>query len=132
MFSLIKQHYELVSMENLSNFCCQNVGCGAYGMRNHKNLTVTARYGKNKKTRMLRCALCKYRFSENKGTVYFNARLPKGKINNILTHVREGNGVRRTSRLCDHAKETISRFVRLAGVHAFNLHDELVAFSPSH
>ena len=119
-------------MENLSKFCCQNEDCDAYGTRNHNNITVTHRYGKDKMTRMLRCSICKSRFSENKGTVYFKARLPKAQINNILEHIREGNGVRRTSRLCHHAKKTIARFARLAGTHAFNLHDELVAFSPSH
>jgi len=130
MYSFIYHTHELIIVEDLSKFCCQNASCDAYGIRNHSNLTVTARYGKNKMTRMLRCSICKARFSENKGTVFFRARLQKKEVINILAHIREGNGIRRTSRLCDHAKETVSRYVKFAGLHALHLHDELVEISP--
>lgn len=47
-----------------------------------------------------------------------------------MEHLREGNGIRRTSRLVKHSKDTVLRYSALAGKHALNLHDELVAISP--
>jgi|APGre2960657423_1045063.scaffolds.fasta_scaffold47719_1 LacI family transcriptional regulator len=117
-------------MSDLSLFCCQNSECDHYGKRNLNNLSVSYRYGKNKQIRLLRCCTCKFRFSENKGTPYFNSRLPKEEVTNIMAHLREGNGIRRTSRLAKHSKDTVLRYSALAGKHALNLHDELVAISP--
>ena len=118
-------------MEDLSLFCCQNNECADYGKRNHGNLTVCARYGKNKQRRMLRCKTCKARFSERKGTPFFDARLPEEKIVSVLEHLAEACGVRQTARLCRVNKNTVVRYSLTAGEHARQLHDELVAFSPS-
>lgn len=79
---------------------------------------------------MLRCRICKSRFSERKGTVYFNARLPDKKIEAIADHLREGAGIRATGRLVKASKNTVLRYATLSGKHAFNMHNELVAFSP--
>ena len=117
-------------MDNLSQFCCQNENCTQYGIRDAGNLTVSYRYGKNKQSRLLRCRSCKDRFSERKGTPYFNSRLEKDEVTKILDHLREGNGIRRTGRLVCHDKDTVARYSSLAGKHAFMLHDELVALSP--
>ena len=38
--------------EDLSRFCCLNEGCSEYGNRGAGNLTVCARYGKDKRRRM--------------------------------------------------------------------------------
>lgn len=54
-------------MDDLTAFCCLNLGCPDCGKRGHGNLTVPARYGP-RKTRLLRCSTCKARFSERKGT----------------------------------------------------------------
>ena len=39
--------------------------------------------------------------------------------------------MRKTARLTDVAPDTVIRYTKLAGLHAEQLHDELVAFSPS-
>ena len=117
-------------MDDLSVFCCLNPACADLGKRGHGNLTVTARYGPNKTRRMLRCRTCKTRFSERKGTPLFDARLPPGKVNDVLAHVAEGIGTRKTARLTGVHKDTVTRYTRLAGRHAEALHDELVPFSP--
>ena len=39
-------------MDDLSRFCCQNKDCPDYGQRDLDNLTVCARYGKNKQRRL--------------------------------------------------------------------------------
>lgn len=116
-------------MDDLSRFCCLNEVCPDYGKRGHGNLTVPARYGPHK-TRVLRCSTCKDRFSERKGTPLFDARLPADKVVAVLAHVAEGIGTRKTARLVGVHKDTVTRYIRRAGGHAEQLHDELVAFSP--
>jgi transposase-like protein len=119
-------------MDDLSGFCCLNSDCPEYGKRDAGNLTVTSRYGPDKARRMLRCRTCKTRFSERKGTPLFDARLPPAKVESVLEHVAEGCGVRQTGRLCRVAPNTVARYSRLAGAHARDAHDELVAVSPPH
>jgi LacI family transcriptional regulator len=118
-------------MDDLERFCCQNRECADYGKRGLGNLTVCDRYGPNQQRRMLRCATCKARFSERKGTPFFGARLPEKDIVSVLAHIDEGCGVRKTSRLVRVNRNTVVRYCRLAGGHAKDLHDELVAFSPA-
>ena len=116
-------------MDDLARFCCQNTECRDYGKRDAGNLSVCDRYGPNKERRMLYCATCKARFSERKGTPLFGARLPEKEIVSLLAHIDEGCGVRKTSRLIGVNKNTVVRYSLLAGRHAKDLHDELVAFS---
>lgn len=117
-------------MDDLARFCCQNDECPDYGKRGAGNLTVCDRYGPNKERRMLYCASCKARCSERKGTPLFRARLPEKEIVAVLAHIEEGCGVRKTSRLVGVNKNTVVRYSLIAGEHAKNTHDELVAFSP--
>ena len=117
---------------NIEKFCCQNSECPLYGIRNTGKITVTCMYGKNKDKRMLRCSECKVRFSETKGTVYYRSHISKDKVDSILQHIKEGVGVRKTGRLEEVHKDTVTRYGKLAGQHAYKLHNELVAFSPLH
>ena len=119
-------------MDDLSRFCCLNPDCPERGKRGAGNLTVTHRYGPEKSRRMLRCRACKARFSERKGTPLFGARLAPEKAESVLQHVAEGCGVRQTGRLCRVHPNTVARYSRIAGGHAKDLHDELVALSPPH
>ena len=117
-------------MDDLSRFCCQNSECPDYGKRGGENLSVCDRYGPNKRRRMLRCRTCKGRFSERKGTPLFGSTLPEEKALALLEHIDEGCGVRKTSRLVGVHPDTVTRYSDLAGEHARQVHDELVAFSP--
>ena len=117
-------------MDDLSLFCCQNPDCADYGQRGHGNLSVCSRYGPQQR-RLLYCKACKARFSERKGTPLFDTRLPEDKVVAVLAHIAEGCGVRKTGRLVGVNKDTVVRYSLLAGQHAQQLHDELVAFSPS-
>jgi transposase-like protein len=116
--------------EDLSAFCCQNPECPDYGQRGKGNLTVPMRYGPQRR-RLLRCKTCKARFSERKGTPLFDAHLSEAKVADVLHHIVEGVGIRQTSRLVGVNKNTVIRYCLLAGDHAQQLHEELVAFSPS-
>jgi transposase-like protein len=115
---------------DLSAFCCRNPKCPDHGQRGQGNLTAPMRYGSQQR-RLLRCRTCKARFSERKGTPLFGAQLPEGKVVAVLQHIAEGVGVRKTGRLVGVNRNTVVRYCRLAGDHAQQLHDELVAFSPS-
>ena len=117
-------------MDDLSKFCCQNPHCADYGKRGAGNLMVNKRYGSQKQWRLLKCRTCRERFSERKGTPLFDARLPEEKVIAVLSHLSEGCGVRKTSRLLGVNKDTITRYALRSGGHAQQLHDELVAFSP--
>ena len=116
--------------DDLVRFCCQNPNCPDHGQRGLGNLRVCFRYGQ-KQRRLLACRTCQQRFSERKGTPLFDSRLSEGQVVSVLNHVAEGCGVRKTSRLVGVNKDTVVRYSLLAGEHARQLHDELVAFSPS-
>ncbi len=118
-------------MDDLSRFCCQNSTCPDYGKRGAGNLIVSMEFGQNTRLRLLLCRTCKARFSERKGTPFFQSHLPPEKVIEILEHILEGCGIRKTARLTGVSKDTVTRYSRLAGDHAKALHEELVAFSPS-
>jgi hypothetical protein len=118
-------------MDDLSRFCCHNEKCADLGKRGAGNLTVCGHYGKQQSIRLLYCRSCKARFSERKGTVLFNCRLPSDKALSVLEHIAEGCGIRTTGRLVRVNRGTVDRLAKLAGDQSRLLHDELVAFSPS-
>ena len=118
-------------MDDSTAFCCLNPDCPDCGKRGHGNRTVPARYGP-RQTRLLRCSTCTARFSERKGTPLFDSRLAPDKVEAVLEHIAEGCGVRQTGRLCKVDRNTVGRLSRIAGGHARDLHDAIVAFSPPH
>jgi transposase-like protein len=120
-----------MSADDLARFCCQNPECPRYGERDAGNLSVCGHFGKQNH-RLLYCNACKARFSEFKGTPLFNSKLPHDKALAVLEHLADGCGVRQTARLVGVNKDTVTRLALLAGQHAKETHDELVAFSPRH
>jgi hypothetical protein len=117
-------------MDDLKNFCCQNPKCQDYGRRGLDNLRICFCYGPSKSTRLLACRTCQQRFSERKGSALYRCKLSQDKAVAVLHHLQENCGVRQTSRLVGVNKNTVVRLAVVAGQHAHNLHDELVAFSP--
>ena len=85
----------MATTDDLSRFCCQNPDCPDYGQRNTGRLTVCGHYGKQARRRLY-CKTCKYRFSERKGTPFFQSRLPDEQVVSLLHHIAEGCGVRKT------------------------------------
>jgi len=116
--------------DDLARFCCQNPDCERYGARDAGNLSVCGTFGKHQHLRLLYCHVCRARFSENKGTAFFRSKLPTETALSVLQHLAEGNGIRQTARLTGVHRDTVMRLARLAGEHAKDAHDELVAFSP--
>lgn len=118
--------------ERLKDLCCLNERCVAYGARGAGNLSVCGCTDHARQIAQIYCCICKHRFSERKGTVFYRSRTPAAKVVQILQHVQEGNGMRQTGRLMGCKEETVIRYAKLAGQHARLAHDQLVAFSPSH
>ena len=110
---------------------CHNSGCADYGKRGHGNVYFRGWSGRGKLIRMVYCRTCKRSCSERKGTALERSRLPPEKVVSVLDHIREGCGIRATSRLTGVSRDTISRYIALAGDQSKLHHDELVAFSPS-
>jgi transposase-like protein len=117
--------------EDLSRFCCQRPECPEYGKRGLDNLTVCGHYGKTHQHRLRYCRTCKARFSERTGTPLYRSGLSPEKALALVEHLADRTAVRGTSRLVGVHRDTVVRYSRLLGEHAQQLHDELVAFSPS-
>jgi hypothetical protein len=116
---------------SIEHFFCHNSACPDHGKRGHGNVYFRGWSGRNKQIRMVYCRTCKRSYSERKGTAFERSQLPTGKVVSVLDHLKEGCGVRATNRLTGVSRDTISRYLALAGEQSKNLHDELVAFSPS-
>jgi LacI family transcriptional regulator len=116
----------------IEHFCCQNPGCPDSGLRGKGNLSFRGWSGTGRRIRMVYCHTCRAHFSERRGTILSRAKLKEQKAVAVLEHVREGVGTRATARLVGVDKNTVTHYIKLAGSHAESLHEELVAFSPSH
>ena len=110
---------------------CHNSDCPDHGKRGHGNVYFRGHSGRAKLIRMVYCRTCKRSYSERKGTAFERSQLPTDKVVSVLDHIREGCGIRATSRLTGVSRDTISRYIALAGDQAALHHDEFVAFSPS-
>ena len=75
--------------DDLALHCCQNPDCPQHGRRGAGNLSVCGHYGKNHH-RLLYCNACKARFSEFKGTPFFNAKLPHDQVLASFRQLRLG------------------------------------------
>jgi transposase-like protein len=115
----------------IEHFFCHNSACSDHGKRGHGNVYFRGWSGRNKRIRMVYCRTCKKAYSQRKGTAFERSQLPTDMVVSVLDHIREGCGIRATSRLTGVSRDTISRTIAKAGDQSKNLHDELVAFSPS-
>ena len=115
----------------IESFFCHNPACPDHGKRGQGNVYFRGFSGRGKAIRMVYCRTCKKASSERKGTAFERSLLPPATVVAVLDHVREGVGIRATSRLTGVSRDAISRHLARAGGQARCLHDELVAFSPS-
>jgi hypothetical protein len=115
----------------IEHFFCHNSACADHGKRGNGNVYFRGWSGRDKSIRMVYCRTCKRSYSQRKGTALERSQLPADKAVSVLDHLREGTGIRATSRLTGVSRDTVSRYLAKAGDQAKALHDELVAFSPS-
>jgi hypothetical protein len=115
----------------IEHFFCHNSACADHGKRGHGNVYFRGWSGRDKRIRMVYCRTCKRSYSERKGTALERSQLPADKAVSVLEHLKEGVGIRATSRLTGVSRDAISRHLAKAGDQSKKLHDEFVAFSPS-
>ena len=94
------------------------------------NLRVASATAPTRNAASWPAAPARQRFSERKGTPLYRSKLPEDKALSVLQHLQESCGVRQTGRLVGVNKNTVVRLAVVAGQHAQDVHDELVAFSP--
>lgn len=105
----------------IENFFCWNEKCPDYQKRNNGNIKPTHYDGKNKDILYLRCSICGKKFSENKGTIFYNKKTNKETITKALKATSEGTGIRATGRIFDINKNTILSWVNEGGKHGEEL-----------
>lgn len=113
-------------MDKFDKFCCLNKSCKDFMKRGAGNIRLRFRYGKHKERCMLICKTCESVFSERKGTVLFNSKISEERALNIIEHLCEGCGIRKTSRLTKTPRTTVQRLAALSGMHGKAFHDEKV------
>jgi LacI family transcriptional regulator len=109
----------------LEELCCVNPDCPDAGRRGAGNLTERTGKGGGR-WKILRCSTCKTEFSERKGTPLWGTRMDPEKAEAIASHLKEGCGIRKTSRLVGASKDGVSAVALRIGRHARHLHDEMV------
>src|SRR3954469_7506546 len=108
----------MARMIPIEHFGCQNSQCPQAGVRGGENLYFRGYSGKGRRISLVYCRTCKRSFSERKGTVLAQPRLPEDKALAILNHLREGCATRATGRLVEVDKTTVTRYLAKAGAHA--------------
>ena len=109
----------------LEDLYCVNPSCRDSGQRGQGNLSVRKGKGGGR-WRILRCSTCKTEFSERKGTALWGTKMRPEKVKNIAEHLKEGWGMRKTSRLVGASKDGVTNMGIRLGLHAKAFHDERV------
>lgn len=104
---------ETIDMVN-DDFACPNTICGDYGKTGRGNVGLYTRYGR-KQVRLLICNTCGKTFSELKGSPFWDSRLDWDTIEKIYKTLLDGQGIRATARIHNLSKNTVKRYLRLAG-----------------
>lgn len=104
-------------MSELEQCFCPNEQCKDYGLRGHGNISIRAKYGKDKNRDLLYCRTCGKRFAASRSSALFGLHLPAEMIRQIIHHAAEGVGVRATARLLGLDKDTVNRVILRAGEH---------------
>src|SRR6516162_6741220 len=105
----------------IEHFFCHNSACPDHGKRGQGNVYFRGWSGRGKRIRMVYCRTCKGAYSQRKGTALERSQLPIDRAVSVLDHLREGCGVRATSRLTGVSRDTVARHLARAGVQAKDL-----------
>jgi transposase-like protein len=97
-----------------SGYSCPNGRCTDHGEKGAGNIRLERRYGMNQ-VALLRCRTCKRTFSENRGTPFFELRLPYEKLYRVLTALVRCGSIRGTADTVGVDKNTVLRILKVAG-----------------
>jgi transposase-like protein len=100
-----------------SRYFCWNKECSEYRKRGKGNIIFAQYDGIHKNIMYLKCTSCGKKFSENKGTIFYNKRTNKKTIEQVLKSTSEGVGIRATARIFNINKNTVLSLVHQSGKH---------------
>lgn len=107
---------------DLSKFWCLNKDCPDYGKRNIGNMVLKERYGKKNRA-LLQCKTCKHCFSETRGTMFFGLNTSQEEVLRTLAMIPVKGSIREAARAMHHDKNTICRWLNIAGAHSKEVSD---------
>lgn len=101
---------------------CPTQGCRGYGQLGphpDHHIVGCGTYDTNSgKRQLFRCELCKTRFSETQGTVFFGLKTKDETVYRALANLAEGTGIRATARVFGVKPDDVLRWLQRAGEHA--------------
>lgn len=106
----------------LSFFACPNPDCVDFNRFGADNLSVCEHMGKGQAIRRLYCHTCGHRFSERKGSLMEDTKLPEETIVRIVKCLAHGNGVEATADICEVDQRSVQRILEKAGPRAEAFH----------
>lgn len=108
--------------ESLGGFACPNPDCTLFNRFDAGNLSVVEWIGKRKDIRRLYCSHCKRRFTERRGTLLGDAKLPEETVVRIVKCLGHGCSVEATADICEVDPRTVDRLLERAGRRADDFH----------
>jgi transposase-like protein len=108
--------------ESLAGFACPNPDCSLFNRFDAGNLSVVERIGKRKDIRRLYCSHCKRRFTERRGTLLGDVKLPEETVVRIVKCLGHGCSVEATADICEVDPRTVDRLLERAGRRADDFH----------
>jgi len=108
-------------MLEIKDYFCPNEKCMRFGLRDMDNLVKAGKYTRKasgETKQMLKCKICKHRFSETNGTLFAGSHYSDKVITDIIGSIAEGNGIRSTSRMLNLSKDRVNAIVLKAGAYA--------------
>lgn len=102
---------------NPADFFCPHEVCLDYGVVGGGNITLSHRYGKQRKY-LLWCKSCERTFSEKRGTIFYGLHTPMEKVLLALHCIAEGNNIAATARIIGSKEDTVRDWLRRAAEHS--------------
>jgi len=100
-----------------SMYFCPHEDCSNYGKVGTDNQIIGAgTYGKHH-TQLLKCNVCKRRFSARRGTPLFDLKADEETFYDVIACLAEGNGIRAAARIKKVDKDTVSAWLDKASKH---------------
>jgi transposase-like protein len=107
----------------LSLLACPNPDCDCFNQFDAGNLSVVEFTGKNKDIRRLWCNHCGQRFSERRGSLMHNTKLPEPTVVRIIKCLGHGCSIEAAADICDVDPRTVDRMLECAGKRAEDFHN---------
>lgn len=107
---------------DLSKFWCLNEDCPDYGKRKNRNIVFKERYGKKNRV-LLQCKICMHCFSETRSTMFIGLNTPREEVLRTLAMIPVKGSIREAARATYHDKNTICRWLNIAGVDSKEVTD---------